>query len=314
MSAVIMGAIAGVALGTMDQHLLIQSRGVIDGGIRAMRWKIRLLSVLVIVLAFLLSAVATFKDDIKRKLATAGETYHAALITDGGLFAAQWDKATADLNRAAAAADKEAELKRAISNLTTQEIDERMEWKLECDGATTGNQTRVKTCGPKASGHETTANAMLAEIAAKRRELTQLGNTATNLEAARDRMTELGKQVDAQVEKKIEGASRQMAAMLEIVRTEPSSWPVLLFWGLIGFLPDLLIFMAQSASPNRQEWVRIHQLEVEVLNARLGGERVRKRKAAGQRFAPMEVTIQGLPANDLAGKFRVVGDDLGAAQ
>jgi hypothetical protein len=287
--AMLVGAGAAFGLGSIDRQLRIQTRGVPD----ASRWtirKVRVGSFTIVGLSGLLMATHSFRDDIDAYLFQVGQAERAALERSSE-YAVVIESARDEVAKAARAQERADELKREISRIRTEEARAWENYKNECEGNTTDNQTRSQGCGPRARGYEAAAIRLGQERQSVEAELGELAGAEERVVQARAVLAQVDAQIDADVGRSIQGASQRIDALFVLMRDNWAARFTIAFWVLLGMLPDIMMWIALGRSVNDPAYAGLRDLQMVVLQARLAEMRSRLRSQGTERLAPLEVQV-----------------------
>lgn len=287
--AAALALVVTVGLFAVDRYFLLQSRGAPETTRGAIR-RIRFVSFAIIGLSYGLMGIHTFKGDINRLL-FEGAQRQRAVLEQSPEYAAGLKSARNALTLASVAAGKAASLQVQIANLKARRAVEQAGYVNQCEGNTTDGKTRLKGCGPIARGHRVAEQALDQQILATKQELARFETTAGQQSADQTRLDRINEAITAEVNRTTDGPTERLDALWHLLRTRPSAAFVCLFWVLIGMIPDAVMFFAQSQPFNHALFVRVRQMENEVIEAKLGNLRAELRRRQAADLAPLEVRL-----------------------
>jgi len=295
---------AALCLFAIDKHYLIQARGNGSPEVRRSMYKVRAISITLISLSFMLMTTDTFSTDIERVLANQRQTKRAEL-EQSPRYRAETEGARAAVAQASDAAKRAEEQQTRIARLQIERARAWEDHKNECEGNITGNQVRQAGCGPKARGAEATATRLGLEIQAAEQDLARLGNVSERMASAKQQLAAIDGRIDAETALAFGGKSQRLAAMVPLLREDLSAWIILIFWFVVGTLPDMLMLWAQRPLFNDALFTRMRAAEQEDLMAQIGVVQRDLRQRHTDRLTPLEVrlttvppTLSAAPAND----------------
>ena len=289
-SALGLAVVAAFSMFAIDKHYLIQSRGDSSEDVRKAIYKVRFISIAIITLSFMLMATSTFDKDIERVLDGA-KSLRRSQLEQSLQYKLELDGARDALVRAEQAAKRADELRIRIAQIQVERARAWEGQKNECEGNTTGNQVRREGCGKKARGYEAEANRLGLEIEAAEQELAQLGNVAERLADAKQRKEEISARIEVDAGRSVSGSQPKLDALWTLVRSSLSACVAVLFWFLIGMIPDTLMWFAQSRMFNHDLFARMRSVQNEVMQARITQMRGDLRQKQANKLAPIEVRL-----------------------
>lgn len=290
LSSLMLASGSAFGLFALDQHYLIQARGDSSERIRKAMYKVRLVSITIITLSFVLMATDTFHEDIERVQAEARQSRRTEL-EQSPRYKLELDEAREGLGRAGQAYRRADELRTEVARLQVEQARAFEEKRNQCEGNTTGNETRRSGCGTIARGYDAAANRLGLEIEVARQELIQLGQVGERLAAARQRLAAIDASIDEETARAVAGPTQKLDALGLMLKTSVSAWFAVAFWFLIGLLPDLLMFVAQSRMFNHDLFARMRALRNEVLEAGIAQLRRDLRQQQADKLSPIEVRL-----------------------
>lgn len=289
-SALGLAVVAAFSLFAIDKHYLIQSRGDSSEDVRKAIYKVRFISITIITLSFMLMATSTFEKDIERVLDGA-KGLRRSQLEQSLQYKLEFDGARDALARSEQAAKRADELRTRIAQIQVEQAHAWEGQKNECEGNTTGNQVRIEGCGKKARGFEAEANRLALEIEAAKQELAQLGNVAERLGNAKQRKEEISAHIEADAARSVSGSQPKLDALWTLVKSSLSACVAVLFWFLIGMIPDTLMWFAQSRMFNHDLFASMRSVRNEVMQARITQLRSELRQKQANKLAPIEVRL-----------------------
>lgn len=290
-------ALAGMAalmLFMLDQHYLIQARGNASPEVQRAVLKVRIFSIMLISLSFGLMASYTFHADIDRLLAEAKEAKRAELA-QSPKYAQAIASARAALERAEEAQRAAADLRAEVLRLQVLRASALQNMRNELEGNIINGKQIAAGYGPKARGYQAAAERLGREIQAVEQRLVDLGDAPAQVAEARGRLAKLARQIDAEVQLAVNGPSRRLDALGQLLQSSFSACLAVCFWMLIGMLPDLLMFAAQRRSFNHELFRAMRAVEEEDMQANIAHLCRRLRQRQADRLAPLEVRIAAVP-------------------
>lgn len=286
-----LGALFG--LGTIDRYMRIQSRGAADN-YRTAILKVRLASVLIVAMSSFLMATNTFRDDIARVLGDDARALKARLEGRPD-YAVELASARQELDAAAKVTAQADETRRNLERFTMERAQELAAAKDECEGNVTGNEIRRRGCGPRARGHETAAQRLAQQIEASQTELQQLGDVQARQHLAQTRLAKVNLKLDETVAAMAQGQSKRLEALVFLMQTSFAAVFSVLFWILVGMLPDVAMWIAFGRSPNDASFANVRKLQEEAFTARLTKYRAELRAQAAEGLRPLDVRVALVP-------------------
>jgi len=289
-SALVLAVVAAFSMFTIDNHYLIQSRGVTSEDVRKAIRKVRLLSVTIIALSFTLMAASTFEKDIQRVLDGA-KTQRRSQLEQSLQYQLELDGARDGLARSEHAAKRADELRTRLAQI---QVEQARAWegrRNECEGNTTGNLVRSEGCGKKARGFEAEANRLAQEVEAARQELAQLGNVTDRLATAKQRNEVISARIEADAARSVSGSQPKLDALWTLMKSSLSACVAVFFWFLIGMIPDTLMWFAQSRMFNHDLFVSMRSVRNEVVQARISQLRGDLRQSQTNKLTPINVLL-----------------------
>ena len=245
--------------------------------------------------SFLLTAADTFRDEIGQVL-DAAKVARRTELEQSARYKLAWDQAQDALTAAGEAAKRAEEAHARIARLKIDQAAAWEEYRNQCDGNTTGNVTRRSGCGPKARGAEAAANRLGLEIAAQEQDLARLGDIEGRTEAARRQFDQINARLDEEAARAVGGAPQKVDALILMLEHGWSARFTVAFWFLIGLVPDLLLFVAQSKAFNHDLFVQARQIQNEAVMASLAQIRRELREEQANGLAPLEVRLTAVPS------------------
>jgi hypothetical protein len=289
-SAAALAAVAGFCLFAIDQHYLIQARGNASDDVRRSMYKVRFISILIISLSFALMTTDTFRTDIERVLAESRLARRAEL-EQSPRYQAEIDAARAAVAQEREAAEHAEALRARIAQMQTERAFSLREMTNEVQGNTTGNKVRKEGFGPKARGYEAEAKRLELEITAANVELGRLGNVAERMAAAKQQLATIDQRIDQETGLAFGGKMQRLEAMVPLLQNSLSACVAVVFWLLIGALPDLLMLAAQRRMFNHELFAAMRAAEHEDLHAQIAHVRRELRARHTDRLMPLDVRL-----------------------
>jgi hypothetical protein len=293
-SAFLLAGSVAFGLFTIDRYYLIQARGNASPTARRAILKVRAVSVAMIASSFILTAADTFHDSIGQVLDAAKATRRAEL-EQSVRYKLAWDQARDALTAAGEAAKRAEEVHARIARIKIDQAAAWEEHRNQCDGNTSGNVTRRSGCGPKARGAEAAANRLGLEIAAQEQDLARLGDIEERTLAARRQFEQIDARLDQEAARAVGGAPQKLDALILMLENGWSARFTVAFWFVIGLVPDLLLFVAQSKAFNHDLFVQTRQVQNEAVMASLAQIRRDLRQEQANGLAPLEIRLAAVP-------------------
>ena len=289
-SAAGLASMAGIALFALDRHYLIQARGSQSADVRLAMLKVRAFSILVISLAFVLMVTDTFRSDIEGVLAEARRERRAELERSPR-YQAEIETARDSLSQAQEQAERANALRARISTLEGERSKALQDMTDEIQGNITGATVRQEGFGPKARGHQSTANRLQRDIEIAGDELRDLGDVSARIKAASARLAEIDARIDAETELAYGGKTQRLEALVPLLQNSLSAWVSIGFWVIFGMLPDLLMLAAQRRMFNHDEFAAMRAAEQEHIRADIAHGRRELRRIHTDRLPPVDARL-----------------------
>lgn len=294
-SASLLAGSVAFGLFAIDRYYLVQARGNTSPTVRRAIYKVRAVSVAMIASSFILTAADTFSDSIAQVL-DAAKAARRAELEQSVRYKLAWDQAQDALTAAGEAAKRAEEAHARIARLKIDQAAAWEEYRNQCDGNTSGNVTRRSGCGPKARGAEAAANRLGLEITAQEQDLARLGDIEGRAAAARRQFEQIDARLDAEAARAVGGVPQKLDALILMLENGWSARFTVAAWFLIGLVPDLLLFVAQSRAFNHELFVQARQVQNEAVMASLAQIRRELREEQANGLAPLEVRLTAVPS------------------
>ncbi|MGH8598324.1 MAG: DUF4407 domain-containing protein [Gammaproteobacteria bacterium] len=285
-----LAVVAAYGLFTLDRHYLIQARGDSSESVRKAVIKIRVLSAVVISVSFILTSTYTFRNEIDQVLAGRVELRRTQL-EESQRYKQERLGARDAVDRVRRAIEHADELRARAAKREVEQLTAWQEYTDQCEGNTTGNKTRKSGCGPEARGAKRLAERLEMEIAAANRELAQLNPLASGLALAQEKLATIETRIDAEAVGSVGGPRHRVDAMIELLENSFSVGFVMIFWLLIGLIPDVLMFAAQSRMFNHEVFERMRVVQNEAIFAAIARVRQELRQQQTDILRPLDVRL-----------------------
>jgi hypothetical protein len=292
LAAAAFGLCAAFGLGSIDRQLRIQSRGVQNAS-RGLIFHVRAGSMTIVAISGLLMAAHTFRDDVEAYLFAVAQEVRAGLEASPQ-YAPALESARSEVAQASQARERADALRQEISRIRVEEARAWESHKNECEGNTTGNQARVPGCGVRARGHAATATRLGQERESLAAELSEHDDADERLLLAQATLAQIDEQIDADVALTVQGASKRIEALFALLRTNWAAALTIVFWVMLGMLPDLMMWIALSRSPNEATYEVLRGVQDAAIRARLAQLRSTLRMHQAEELAPLDVRVTPL--------------------
>lgn len=293
----VFGATAAFGLALIDRHYLIQGRGAYQN-VRGRIFKIRVLSLLVISLSFMLMTASTFKADIQSVLVDATAQREKALA-ESPRYKPRLDAARKEVEQSIQMIARRDALRQEVTDLSTKAAQARRDERNECEGNSTITSgsvvTRFAACGPLARGHRAEAERLEQEAGVKQTEFAAIGDPETGLKTAENSLAAIDSAIKREAAIATQGAAIKLDALIFLVAAKPSMTLALVFWLVIGCIPDALMFIAQARMFHNDHFEGARRVEDEGTAALLERLRQEQRQANAAHLAPIDVRVGTQP-------------------
>lgn len=296
-AAIMLGIIGALGLGLIDRHYLIQGRGAYQS-LRLRIIKVRIISLLIVLLSFFLMATVTFRADIDGVIAEETARRKQELMASPE-YEEPLKAARNEIGLAAAMIARRDELSRQVTELTAQAKQARGEERNECAGNTTktatGLITRDHGCGPRARGHAVAAQTLDDQANTKAAELKAIVNPEERLRKAQQELVAIETKIANEAAANTQGAVRRLDVLFDMLGEKPSAILVVAFWVSIGMIPDLLMFVAQARPFQDESFNIAHRLQGQSMAALQERLRLEERRKNADGLEPIDVRLKTQP-------------------
>jgi hypothetical protein len=260
---------------------------------RGLIFHVRAGSMTIVAISGLLMAAHTFRDDVEAYLFAVAQEVRAGLEASPQ-YAPVLENARSEVAQASRVRERADALRQEISRIRVEEARAWESYKNECEGNTTGNQARIPGCGVKARGHAATATRLGQERESLTAELSEHDDADERLSLAQATLAQIGAQIDADVALSVQGASKRIEALFALLRTNWAAALTIVFWVMLGMLPDLMMWIALSRSPNEATYEVLQGVQDAAIRARLAQLRSTLRMHQAEELAPLDVRVTPL--------------------
>ena len=247
----------------------------------------------IVAISGLLMAAHTFRDDVEAYLFAVAQEVRAGLEASPQ-YAPALESARSEVAQASQARERAEALRQEMDRIRVEEARAWESHKNECEGNTTGNQTRVQGCGVRARGHAATATRLGQERESLAAELSEHDDADERLLLAQTTLAQIDEQIDADVALTVQGASKRIEALFALLRTNWAAALTIVFWVMLGMLPDLMMWIALSRSPNEATYEVLRGVQDAAIRARLAQLRSTLRMHQAEELAPLDVRVTPL--------------------
>lgn len=293
-AALLLAGSVAFGLFTIDRFYLVELRGDASATARRAILKVRAVSVALIAISFILTAADTFKEEISQVL-DAAKAARRTELEQSARYQFEWDEARGALAAASEATKRAEEAHAQIARLKIEQARAWEEHINQCQGNRTANKTRRQGCGPEARGAEAAANRLGLEIQAAEQDLARLGNVEARMLTARRQFEKIDARLDGEAARAVGGAPQKVDALILMLENSWSARVAVAYWFLIGLVPDLLLWVAQSRMVNHDLFVQMRQIHNETVMARLAQVRRDLRQEQADGLAPLDVRLTAVP-------------------
>ena len=285
--ALLFGLLAASMLYAVDKNLLIQARGTRD---RSNFWKVRIGSLLIVMLSYALMAVGSFGDTVHAELLAKADRLRPTYAARPE-FALPLASARQELEIQNANARRIEELHSQRATYTAQLASENEGWTNECEGNIVGNRVYVPRCGPRARGHRAAAQRYQNLINAVDQEISQAGDVAAKQAAARREIERIDAAINLALQAETTGVKNEFTALFGLVFTNPYVALAVIFWVAVGWIPDAAMWLAQDKSANNEGWLKAREAQAKITDLHLARAHADVRNRQTNSLEPLHVKI-----------------------
>lgn len=287
--AVLLAAGAAYALYLIDQHYLIQRRGTplgLAGGFN----KVRYVTGVILMISASLMSTGVFEGDIERVLSEERDALRAQLAQSPA-FKVEFDVASEAVVRLSQAAQRASALEIEIGQRELELTETSEEYRNQMEGNTTGARSRYEGRGRIARGLEAKEKRLAKQIETLQQQLGQVRDSAAQLPDARRSLAQIEARVSDETARRVGGPVKRLNVLLSLVFADFAACVIVVFWIVVGMLPDLLIWRAQGQSSNHVLFADARAFELEFHRAEAARQRRELRDRQAAALSPIEVSL-----------------------